>query len=111
LSDLMSLRQKYTKTISDYLRQFREVRNMCYNQTIAEKDLANLAFTGLTPYLKDKLDGQEFLTLTNSCSVRCLMRIVLSPTDSGTMLTRTRRSIKCTSWRKRPTMKRAMWFL
>jgi hypothetical protein len=33
---------------------------MCYNLTIAEKDLANLAFTGLTPYIKDKLDGQEF---------------------------------------------------
>jgi hypothetical protein len=27
LSDLMSLRQKYTETISDYLRRFREVRN------------------------------------------------------------------------------------
>jgi hypothetical protein len=37
-----------------------EVRNRCYNLTIAEKDLTNLAFAGLTPYLKDKLDGQEF---------------------------------------------------
>jgi hypothetical protein len=44
LSDLTSLRQKSTKTISDYLRQFREVRNMCYNLTIVEKDLADLAF-------------------------------------------------------------------
>jgi hypothetical protein len=60
LSDLTSLRQKYTKTISSYLRQFREVRNWCYNLTIAEKDLADLAFVGLTPYLRDKLDGQEF---------------------------------------------------
>jgi hypothetical protein len=42
LSDLMSLRQKYTKTIFDYLRQFREVRNKCYNLTIVEKDLADL---------------------------------------------------------------------
>jgi hypothetical protein len=33
---------------------------MCYNLTIAEKDLANLAFAGLTPYLKENLDGQEF---------------------------------------------------
>jgi hypothetical protein len=33
---------------------------LCYNLTIAEKDLANLAFVGLTPYLRDKLDGQEF---------------------------------------------------
>jgi hypothetical protein len=42
------------------LRQFREVRNRCYNLTIAEKDLVNLAFIGLTSYLRDKLDGQEF---------------------------------------------------
>jgi hypothetical protein len=56
LSDLTSLKQKYTKTVSDYLRQFREVRNRCYNLTIAEKDLADLTFTSLTPYLRDKLD-------------------------------------------------------
>jgi hypothetical protein len=60
LSNLMSLRQKYTETISDYLRWFREVRNRCYNLTIAEKDLADLAFVGLTPYLRDQLDRQEF---------------------------------------------------
>jgi hypothetical protein len=44
LSDLTSLRQKYNKTVSDYLRQFREVRNWCYNLTIAKKDLVDLAF-------------------------------------------------------------------
>jgi hypothetical protein len=60
LSNLTSLRQKYTKTVSDYLKRFREVRNRCYNLTIAEKDLAGLALIGLTPYLKDRLDGQEF---------------------------------------------------
>jgi hypothetical protein len=37
LPDLTSLRQKYTETISDYLRWFREVRNRCYILTIAEK--------------------------------------------------------------------------
>jgi hypothetical protein len=60
LSDLTSLRQKYTKNVSKYLRQFREVRNRCYNLTITKKDLADLAFVGLTSYLRDKLDGQEF---------------------------------------------------
>jgi hypothetical protein len=60
LSDLMSLRQKYTETVSDYLRWFREVGNRCYNLTIAEKDLADLAFACLTLYLRDKLDRQEF---------------------------------------------------
>jgi hypothetical protein len=57
LSDLTSLRQKYTKTISNYLWQSREVGNQCYNLTIAEKDLADLGFACLTPYLMDKLDG------------------------------------------------------
>jgi hypothetical protein len=71
LSDLMSLRQKYTKTISDYLSQFREIRNRCYNLTIAEKDLADLTFAGLTQYLKDKLDGQEFFD-TNQLLQRAL---------------------------------------
>jgi hypothetical protein len=49
LSDLTYLRQKYTETISDYLRQFREVRNWCYNLTLVEKDFTYLAFAGLTP--------------------------------------------------------------
>jgi hypothetical protein len=60
LSDLTSFRQKYTKIVSDYLRWFREIRNRCYNLTIVEKDLADLAFVGLILYLRDKLDGQEF---------------------------------------------------
>jgi DNA repair ATPase RecN len=60
LFDLTSLRQKYTKTVSDYLKWFREVRNRCYNLTIAEKYLADLAFADLTLYLRDKLDEQEF---------------------------------------------------
>jgi hypothetical protein len=60
LSNFTSLRQKYTETIFDYLKWFREVRNRCYNLTIAEKDLADPAFASLTPYLRDNLDGQEF---------------------------------------------------
>jgi hypothetical protein len=54
------LRQKYTETVFDCLKRFREVRNWCYNLTIVEKDLTDLAFIGLTPYLRYKLDGQEF---------------------------------------------------
>jgi hypothetical protein len=44
LSDLMSLRQKHTKPVSDYLRRFREVRNWCYNLTIAEKRFGRSSF-------------------------------------------------------------------
>jgi hypothetical protein len=50
---------------------FREVRNRCYNITIAEKDLPDLTFVGLTPYLRDKLDRQEFFN-TNQLLQRVL---------------------------------------
>jgi hypothetical protein len=65
---------------------------MCYNRTIAEKDLADLAFAGLTPYLRISWRGRSFLILINSYSVHCPMRIVLSLADFRTMLTRIRRS-------------------
>jgi hypothetical protein len=54
------VRQKYGETMPVYLRRFRETRNKCYNLTIGEKDLADLAFAGLSSYLSEKLEGIEF---------------------------------------------------
>jgi hypothetical protein len=54
------VRQEYTDTLPNYLRWFRETKNRCYNLTIGEKDLADLAFVGLSLYLREKMDGQEF---------------------------------------------------
>ena len=49
------------RSVHDYIRRFRDVKNRCFSLTIAEKDLANLAFSGLLAHIKDKLEGQEFL--------------------------------------------------
>jgi hypothetical protein len=54
------VRQEYTDTLPNYLRWFRETKNRCYNLTIGEKDLADLAFVGLSLYLREKMDGKEF---------------------------------------------------
>jgi hypothetical protein len=105
------LRHRYTETDSDYLTQFREVRNQCYNLTIAEKDLTDLAFVGLTPYLKDKLDGQEISDINQ------LMQRVLPYENNATSsrfrtaLTRTRRITTLTSWMRRLMMRREMRFV
>ena len=61
LSDLTMVRQKYNEHVHDYIRRFRDVKNRCFSLTIAEKDLADLAFSGLLAHIKDKLEGQEFL--------------------------------------------------
>jgi hypothetical protein len=47
--------------VPEYLRRFGETRNRCYNLTIGEKDLGDLAFAGLSSYLREKLEGHEFL--------------------------------------------------
>jgi hypothetical protein len=47
--------------VCEYLRQFRETRNKCYNLTIRERDLSDLAFVGLASYLREKMEGKEFL--------------------------------------------------
>jgi hypothetical protein len=61
LSDLTVVRQKYNETIPKNLWKFRETQNKCYNLTIGEKDLTDLAFAGLSSHLREKMEGQEFL--------------------------------------------------
>jgi hypothetical protein len=61
LSHLAVVKQKYNENITEYMRRFREVKNKCYSLTIGERDLAELAFAGLTTSLKDRMEGQEFM--------------------------------------------------
>jgi hypothetical protein len=42
------------------MRKFKDTRNKCYGLTIREKDLAELAFVGLSAALKDGVEGQDF---------------------------------------------------
>ena len=57
LLDLTSVRQGRDEPASDYFWRFKDIKNQCYNLTISEKDLVELAFKGLRPYLKEKLEG------------------------------------------------------
>jgi hypothetical protein len=61
LSDLTMVRQKYTETVAEYVKHFRETRNRCYSLTVREKYIADLVVAGLCSYLWDKLEGQEFM--------------------------------------------------
>jgi hypothetical protein len=64
LSDLTSVRQSCDESVNDYIRRFRDTKNQCFNLTISEKDMADLAFNGLCSYLQEKLDGHTFITLS-----------------------------------------------
>nr|AAT93985.1 putative polyprotein [Oryza sativa Japonica Group] len=64
LCDLTSVKQKYNESVIDYIKRFRDVRNQCYTLNITDRDLAGLAFNGLVALLRERLDGQQFLDVS-----------------------------------------------
>jgi hypothetical protein len=60
LSHLTTIKQKQNESATEYIRRFRDTRNWCFNLNISNKDLADLAYSGLTPHLKDKLESHVF---------------------------------------------------
>jgi hypothetical protein len=61
---LTSVRQTCDESVSDYFKRFKEIKNRCFNLTIYEEDLADLAFQGMHSYLREKLEGHIYLSLT-----------------------------------------------
>jgi hypothetical protein len=64
LADLTSIRQTRDESVSDYFKRFKEIKNRCFNLTISEKDLIDLTFQGMRSYLREKLEGHIYLSLT-----------------------------------------------
>jgi hypothetical protein len=60
LSHLTAIKQKHNEPTTDYNRRFRDIRNWCFNLNIFDKDLVNLAYSGLSPHLKEKLETHVF---------------------------------------------------
>jgi hypothetical protein len=60
LSHLTAIKQKHNEPITDYIRRFRDTRNWCFNLNISDKDLADLAYSGLSSQLREKLEGDVF---------------------------------------------------
>jgi hypothetical protein len=78
LSDLTSNRQGPDESVKDYIRRFRDTKNRCFNFTISEKDMDDLAVNGLHSYLREKLDSHTFITLSLSLSLSQLEQKALA---------------------------------
>jgi hypothetical protein len=65
LTDLTSVRQNKEESVSDYLKRFKEVKNCCFNLSLTDSNLADLAARGLRHAIRDRLEDVEFHTLTN----------------------------------------------
>jgi len=65
LLDLTSIKQTRDETVLDYFQRFKALKNRCFNSSLSEKDLADLAFNGLRSYLKEKLEGFDYITVNH----------------------------------------------
>jgi hypothetical protein len=65
LLHLTAIKQKHNEFVTDYIRRFRDTRNRCFNLNISDKDLPGLAYLGLSPHLKEKLESLIFFDVSH----------------------------------------------
>ena len=58
--DLTSLRQRNDESVSAFIQRFRDVKNRCYSLVLSDQQLANAAFNGVLPHIKEKYASQKF---------------------------------------------------
>jgi hypothetical protein len=63
ITDLTRLKQRNDETVAGFVQRFREVRNKCYSLNLGDKQLAEFAFQGLIPTLREKYASHEFKSL------------------------------------------------
>jgi hypothetical protein len=68
ITDLTRLKQRNDETIVGFVQRFREIRNKCYSLNLGDKQLAELAFQGLLPTLREKYASHDFESLSQLVS-------------------------------------------
>ena len=63
LMDLTSVRQGRDESIHEYFKKFKDIKNRCFNLSLSEKDLVDLALAGLRSNYREKLDGSNFYSI------------------------------------------------
>jgi hypothetical protein len=58
--DLMTLRMRANETPLEYLRRFRETKNLCYSLNIPDDQLPGMVVAGMLPNIREKLFSMEF---------------------------------------------------
>jgi len=71
LTDLTSVKSGRDESIHEYFKRFKDFKNRCYNLTLSEKVLADLALAGLHSSYREKLDGLDHYSL-NQLLVKAL---------------------------------------
>ena len=64
LTDLTGLRQRNNESVGAFIQRFIDVKSRCYSLVLSDQQLAEVAFNGLLPHIKDKYASQEFESIS-----------------------------------------------
>ena len=65
ITDIVRLRQRNEESVESFVQRLQDIKNKCYSLVLDDQQLADLAFQGLLPHLKDKYASQEFESLSH----------------------------------------------
>ena len=64
MNDLTNLRQRNDESVTAFIQRFRDVKNQCFSLVLSDQQLAEVAFQGLLPHIKEKYASQEFYSIS-----------------------------------------------
>ena len=64
LTDLTNLRRRNDESVAAFIQRFRDVKNRCFSLVLSNQQLAEVAFQGLLPHIKEKYASQEFYSIS-----------------------------------------------
>ena len=64
LTNLTNLRQRNDESVATFIQRFTDVKNRCFSLVLSDQQLAEVAFQGLLPHIKEKYTSQEFYTIS-----------------------------------------------
>jgi hypothetical protein len=64
LTDLTNLRQRNDDSVTVFIQRFRDIKNWCFSLVLSDQQLAEVAFQGLLPHMKEKYASQEFYSIS-----------------------------------------------
>ena len=65
LTDLTEVKQRNDEPASDYIQRFRDIRSRCFSLPLTDGQLAELAFKGMLPHIRERFASHEFESLSH----------------------------------------------
>ena len=69
LTDLTNLRQRNDESVTAFIQIFRDVKNRSFSLVLSDQQLAEVAFQGLLPHIKEKYASQEFFSISQMANM------------------------------------------